>query len=63
MLYHLFDWLQNEGYKFPGGNLYRFLSIRVILAMVLSLVITTVYGKKLIAFLHKNQMGETVRDL
>ena len=63
MLYHLFDWLKNAGYKFPGGDLYRFLSIRVILAMILSLVVTTVYGKKLIAFLRNKQMGETVRDL
>ncbi|MBS1510214.1 MAG: phospho-N-acetylmuramoyl-pentapeptide-transferase [Bacteroidetes bacterium] len=63
MLYHLFDWLQSHDYKFPGGNLYRFLSIRVILAMMLSLVITAVYGKKLIVFLRKKQMGETVRDL
>jgi phospho-N-acetylmuramoyl-pentapeptide-transferase len=63
MLYHLFDWLKTEGYKFPGGDLYRFLSIRVILAMILSLVITTVYGKKLINFLRNRQMGETVRDL
>lgn len=63
MLYHFFDWLNHAGYKFPGGDLYRFLSIRVLLAMVLSLVITTVYGKKLIALLRKKQMGETVRDL
>jgi len=63
MLYHLFDWLNTEGYKFPGGNLYRFLSIRVILAMVLSLVITTVFGRKLIGYLQKKQLGETVRDL
>ncbi len=63
MLYHLFDWLQNEGYKFSGSNLYRFLSIRVMLAMLLSLVITTVYGKKLIRYLQKKQLGESVRDL
>jgi phospho-N-acetylmuramoyl-pentapeptide-transferase len=63
MLYHLFDWLKTEGFKFAGSDLYRFLSFRVILAMVLSLVITTVYGKKLIKFLQKKQLGETVRDL
>ncbi len=63
MLYHLFDWLKNAGYKFPGNELYKFLSFRVLLAMVLSLVITTVYGKKLIKFLQKKQLGETVRDL
>ncbi len=63
MLYHLFDWLKSEGYHFTGSELYRFLSIRVILALVLSLVITTVYGKKLIRFLQKKQLGESVRDL
>lgn len=63
MLYHLFDWLQNAGYKFTGSNLYRFLSIRVMLAMILSLVITTVYGKKLIRYLQTKQLGESVRDL
>jgi phospho-N-acetylmuramoyl-pentapeptide-transferase len=63
MLYHLFDWLKTEGFKFPGGDLYRFLSFRVMFAMILSLVITTVYGKKLIRFLQKKQLGETVRDL
>lgn len=63
MLYHLFDWLKSEGLKFPGSDLYRFLSFRVMLAMVLSLIITTVYGRKLIFYLRKKQLGETVRDL
>ena len=63
MLYHLFDWLKSQGIKFAGSDLYRFQSFRVILAMVLSLIITTVYGKKLIKFLQKKQLGETVRDL
>ncbi|WP_462255071.1 phospho-N-acetylmuramoyl-pentapeptide-transferase [Ferruginibacter sp.] len=63
MLYHLFDWLRNEGFKFSGSELYRFQSFRVMLAMVLSLIITTVYGKKLIRFLQKKQLGESVRDL
>lgn len=63
MLYHLFDWLRNEDFRFPGMDLFRFISFRVLLAMILSLVITTVYGKKLIRFLQKKQLGETVRDL
>ncbi len=63
MLYHLFDWLKQEGIKFTGSDLYRFLSVRVLLAMTLSLVITTVYGKKLIKYLQKRQLGESVRDL
>jgi phospho-N-acetylmuramoyl-pentapeptide-transferase len=63
MLYHLFDWFNTEGYKFPGSNLYRFLSIRVVLAMILSLTITAVFGKRLIKFLQAKQWGESVRDL
>jgi phospho-N-acetylmuramoyl-pentapeptide-transferase len=63
MLYHLFDWLKTEGFKFPGSDLYRFLSIRVMLAMMLSLVIAALYGKRLIRFLQAKQLGESVRDL
>jgi phospho-N-acetylmuramoyl-pentapeptide-transferase len=63
MLYHLFEWFKSEGYKFPGSDLYRFLSLRVMLAMIISLVITAVYGKKLIQILLAKQVGESVRDL
>jgi phospho-N-acetylmuramoyl-pentapeptide-transferase len=63
MLYHLFDWLTKEEFRFPGSGLFAFISFRVMLALILSLIITTVYGKKLISFLQKKQMGETVRDL
>ena len=63
MLYHLFDWLTKENFRFPGSGLFKFISFRVLLAMILSLVVTTVYGKKLIRLLQKKQLGETVRDL
>lgn len=63
MLYHLFDWLIKEGFRFPGSGLFHFITFRVMLAMILSLVITTVYGKKLINYLQKKQLGESVRDL
>lgn len=63
MLYHFFDWLKNEGFKFPGSELYKFTTFRVLLAVLLSLIITTVYGKRLIKFLQKKQLGESVRDL
>lgn len=63
MLYHLFDWLIKENFRFPGSGLFQFITFRVLLAMILSLVITTVYGKKLIRLLQKKQLGETVRDL
>lgn len=63
MLYHLFEWFKEQGMKFPGSELFRFISFRVMLAVLLSLFITAFYGKKLIRFLQKKQLGETVRDL
>ena len=63
MLYHLFNWLAKENFRFPGSGLFQFITFRVLLAMILSLVITTVYGKKIIRLLQKKQLGETVRDL
>ncbi len=65
MLYHLFDWITQHWSKasFPGSGLFQFISFRVIMALILSLIITTVYGKKLILFLQRKQLGETVRDL
>ncbi len=63
MLYHFFNWLTREGFRFPGSGLFQFITFRMLLALILSLVITTVYGKKLIRYLQKKQLGETVRDL
>ncbi|MBK7433454.1 MAG: phospho-N-acetylmuramoyl-pentapeptide-transferase [Chitinophagaceae bacterium] len=63
MLYHLFDWMTKEGFRFPGSGLFQFVTFRVMLAMILSLIITTVFGKKLIKFLQHRQLGESVRDL
>lgn len=63
MLYHLFQWLTKEDFHFPGSNLFQFLTFRILMAMILSLVITAIYGKNLIRFLQKKQLGETVRDL
>ncbi len=63
MIYHLFQWFAKEHYRFPGGGLFQFITFRILLALILSLIITTVYGKKLIKFLQKKQLGETVRDL
>jgi phospho-N-acetylmuramoyl-pentapeptide-transferase len=63
MLYQLFDWLQDEGIKFPGSALFQFITSRVLLAVILSLVISAVFGKQLINYLLKKQVGERVRDL
>lgn len=63
MLYHLFDWLRQAGIKIPGGTLFQFITFRVLLAVILSLVITMLYGRKLIDYLRKLQVGESVREL
>jgi phospho-N-acetylmuramoyl-pentapeptide-transferase len=63
MLYHLFEWFKLEGWKVPGGALFQFITFRVLMAILLSLIITSVYGKRLINFLRNKQVGETVRDL
>src|SRR5215212_6057777 len=63
MLYHLFEWLKAENLRFPGRELFSFITFRVLMAVILSLFITTVYGKKLIRFLEKKQIGESVREL
>ncbi|HZI55054.1 MAG TPA: phospho-N-acetylmuramoyl-pentapeptide-transferase [Chitinophagaceae bacterium] len=63
MLYHLFQWFEQKGIKFPGSALFDFITFRVLVAMLLSLVITMIFGKKLINFLRRKQIGEAVRDL
>ena len=63
MLYYLFDWLTRQGIKFPGSGLMQFQTFRILIAVLLSLIISTVYGKRLINFLKRKQIGETVRDL
>jgi phospho-N-acetylmuramoyl-pentapeptide-transferase len=63
MLYHLIDWLKSMGLKFPGDALFQFITSRVLLAVILSLIISALFGKKLINYLLKKQVGESVRDL
>jgi len=62
MLYHLFRWLNEAGIKFPGSGLFNFITFRVALAVLLSLFITTYFGKKLIRFLKHKQIGESIRE-
>ncbi len=62
MLYYLFSWL-SKTFHLPGAGLFQFLTFRIAMAIVLSLLIATIYGKKVIGFLRKRQIGETVRDL
>lgn len=63
MLYHLFQWLQDAEVKFPGIGLFQFITFRALLAILLSLLITLVFGKTIIKFLLKKQVGESVREL
>ena len=63
MLYHLFEWFQDQNIKFPGSRLLEFTTFRVLLAMLLSLVITLIYGKSLIRMLKKRMIGESIREL
>ena len=62
MLYTLFDFLDRM-YDLPGASLFRFLSFRAALASVISLLIGIVFGKSVIDFLKRKQIGETIRDL
>lgn len=62
MLYYLFEYLDSN-YDFPGAGLFEFLSFRSAMAIITSLAISTIYGKKIINYLLKQQVGESVRDL
>lgn len=63
MLYQLYQWLQDAQLRFPGMGLFQFITFRALLAVLLSLFITLVYGKKIIGYLQHLQVGESVRDL
>ena len=63
MLYHLIDWLEGLGLNIPGTGLMHYQSFRAMLAAVISLLIAFFAGKKIIAWLQKKQIGETIRDL
>ncbi len=62
MLYYLFEYLESE-YQFPGASLFQFITFRAAMAIILSLLISTIYGKRIIEFLRKKQMGESIREL
>ena len=62
MLYYLFEYLEQQ-YQLPGASLFGFLTFRAAVAIILSLLISTIFGKRIIKFLQKQQVGETIRDL
>ncbi|MBR2201417.1 MAG: phospho-N-acetylmuramoyl-pentapeptide-transferase [Bacteroidales bacterium] len=61
MLYYLFHYL--EDFNFPGARLFGYISFRSAMAVILSLLITMIFGKKLIEYLRRRQIGESVRSL
>ena len=62
MLYHLFTYLE-EAYQFPGAGLFQYISFRAALSVITSLLISMVFGKRIIQWLQLKQVGEIVRDL
>ena len=61
MFYHLFDYL--EQFDFPGAGMFQYITFRSACAIILSLLIATVMGKRIIRFLQKQQVGEEIRNL
>ncbi len=62
MLYYLFDYLDKH-FNLPGAGVFQYISFRAGMAAFLSLLITITFGKTLIDFLRKKQVGEDIRDL
>ncbi len=62
MLYHLFEFLHTK-YDFAGSGLFQYISFRAGMAVVLSILISVIFGKYLISALQKLQVGESIRDL
>ncbi len=62
MLYHLFSYL-DSAFDIPGTGLFQYISFRAGMALIVSLFISMIFGKKIIRYLQKQQVGETVRNL
>jgi len=62
MLYYLFEYLEKQ-FQFPGASVFQFITFRAAVAIILSLLISTIFGKKIINYLQRQQVGESVRDL
>ena len=62
MLYYLFEYLE-RAYQLPGASLFSYLTFRSAVAIIFSLLVTAVLGKRIIAMLQHYQMGESIRDL
>ena len=62
MLYYLFEILEKE-YQLMGASLFQYISFRSAISFILSLLISTIFGKKIINFLRKKQIGDNTREL
>jgi phospho-N-acetylmuramoyl-pentapeptide-transferase len=62
MLYYLFEYLEKE-FQLPGAGLFQFISFRASIAIIFSLLISLIFGKRIIQLLNRFQMGESIRDL
>ncbi|MBA3665247.1 MAG: phospho-N-acetylmuramoyl-pentapeptide-transferase [Bacteroidetes bacterium] len=62
MLYYLFQYL-DRAFDFPGAGVFQYISFRAAMALIFSLMISLVFGKKIIEFIRRKQIGETVREL
>lgn len=62
MLYHLFQYL-DKTFDIPGGGLFNFISFRTGLAFIMALMLSTLFGRRIIDYLQRKQIGETIRDL
>ena len=62
MLYYFFQYL-DKAFDVPGAGVFQYITFRSALAFILSLLIATIYGKKIINYLRNQQVGETVREL
>lgn len=62
MLYYLFQYL-NSHFDLSGAGLFQYITFRSALAFLISLSISTLFGRKIIDYLRRQQIGETIRDL
>lgn len=62
MLYHFFEYI-DKYYNLPGAGLFQYITFRAAIAIILSLIISLVFGGKIIRTLRNLQVGETVREL
>jgi phospho-N-acetylmuramoyl-pentapeptide-transferase len=62
MLYYLFAYLKEE-FNLPGAGVFQYISFRAALALITSLIISLLFGKRIIGYLRRRQVGETIRDL